>query len=131
MSIQNLRVNLAHATRIKSPDSVLIATVSEVEAALLDYNALMAEVSSLRRELIDLKELAYERAPKLAAEETNKQIKPLKEEIERLRSELTLITNAKRMDFANTTELGNWVIDRARHALSLKPGELTIRKERA
>ena len=51
MSIEKLRANLAHATKIKSPGHALIATVVEVEAALLDYGALMAEVSQLRAEL--------------------------------------------------------------------------------
>jgi phage host-nuclease inhibitor protein Gam len=130
MSIQKLRGNLAHATKIKAPGHAVCATVGEVEGALLDYNALMAEVSTLRREIADLKELAYERAPKLAAEEANKQIKPLKEEIERLRSELGYIANAKRHSFYDTGEFMEWAQSRARHALGQKPGELTIRKER-
>jgi len=91
MSIEKLRENLAHATRIKAPGYALCATVGEVEAALLDYNALMAEIS-------------------------------------RLRQELTYIANAKRHSFYDTGEFMEWAQSRARHALSLKPGELTIRK---
>ena len=94
MSIQTLRVNLAHATKIKSPDGTLIATVKEVEAALLDYGALAAEVS-------------------------------------RLRQELGYIALAKKRSFENDREFRLWAQNRARHALGLKPGELTIRKERA
>ena len=51
MSIEKLRANLAHATKVKSPRHALIASVAEVETALLDYGALMAEVSRLRNEL--------------------------------------------------------------------------------
>jgi len=94
MSIQKLRGNLAHATKIKAPDHALIASVAEVEAALLDHGALMAEIN-------------------------------------RLRHELTYIANAKRHSFYDTGEFMEWAQSRARHALSLKPGELTIRKERA
>lgn len=128
MSIQKLRGNLAHATKIKAPGHAVCATVSEVEAALLDYNALMAEVSTLRREIADLKELAYERAPKIAAEEANKQIKPLKEEIERLRNELGYIANAKRRNIPDAEDFRAWAQSRARHALGQKPGELTVKK---
>jgi len=118
MSIEKLRGNLAHATKIKSPGHAICATVSEVEATLLDYNALMAEVLTLRRVLDDLKE---------AAEETNKQTL----EIRRLRQELEYIALAKKRSFADAEEFRAWAQNRARHALGLKPGELTIRKERA
>ena len=90
-----------------------------------------AEIERLRRELADLKEFAYERAPKIAIEEANKQIKPLKEEVERLCSELGYIANAKRRNFTDAEEFRDWAQNRAQHALGLKPGELTVRKERA
>ncbi len=128
MSIEKLRDNLAHATKIKAPGHALCATVSEVEGALLDYNALMAEVTTLRRELTDLKEFAYERAPKIAVEEADKQTKLFKEEIEHLRKELGYIANAQRKSFKDDREFRIWAQNRARHALGLKPGELTIRK---
>lgn len=51
MSIEKLRANLARATNHLRPPTAWIATVAEVEAALLDYGALMAEVSRLRAEL--------------------------------------------------------------------------------
>jgi len=89
------------------------------------------EVERLRQEIADLKEFAYGRAPKIAIEEANKQIKPLKEEIERLRLELGYIANAQRWSFTDAEEFRDWAQNRARHALGLKPGEPTIRKERA
>ena len=89
------------------------------------------EVDRLRQEIADLKEFAYGRAPKIAIEEANKQIKPLKEEIERLRLELGYIANAQRRNFTDAEEFRDWAQNRAHHALGLKPGEPTIRKERA
>jgi hypothetical protein len=86
------------------------------------------EQARLRQELADLKELTYERAPKIAAEEANKQIKPLKEEIERLRLELGYIANAKRRNIPVAEDFRDWAQSRARHALGQKPGELTVKK---
>jgi hypothetical protein len=84
----------------------------------------MVEVITLRRELADLKEFAYERALKIAAEEANKQTI----EIRRLRQELDYIANAKRKNFTDAEDFRDWAQNRARHALGLKPGELTIKK---
>lgn len=131
MSIEKLRSNLAHATKIKVPGYAVCATVAEVEGALLDYNALMAEIATLRREVADLKDFAYERAPKIAIEEADKQIKPLKEEIERLRHALNQIAGVSEDKVMTAKTFQAWARSRARHALSLKPGELTIKKERA
>jgi hypothetical protein len=65
-------------------------------------------------------------------EAKNDQIVKLEMEVLRLRSELEYIANAKRKDFGHDDEQFRlWAQNRARHALGLKPGELTIRKERA
>jgi chromosome segregation ATPase len=142
MSIKKLRSHLDHAIKSQSPGDVLIATVEEVEKTIHEIDSLIfsnseqgdqlrAEAERLRRELADLKEFAYERAPKIAIEEADKQIKPLKEEIAGLRQELGYIANAKRRNFLDAEEFRAWAQNRAMHALGLKPGELTIRKEKA
>ena len=65
-------------------------------------------------------------------EEKNNQIVKLEMEVERLRSELRCIANAKIQDFKlGDPEFRLWAKSRARKALGEKPGELTIRKERA
>jgi hypothetical protein len=59
-------------------------------------------------------------------EAKNDQIVKLEIEVERLRSELGYIANAK---FGNTEcEFRAWAKNRARHALNYKPGTLTVKK---
>ncbi len=64
-------------------------------------------------------------------EDKNGQIVKLEMEVERLRSELRYIANEKRENYRRPDDFGFWAQNRARHALGLKPGELTIRKEKA
>lgn len=64
-------------------------------------------------------------------QEKNNQIVKLEMEVERLRSELNYIANAKKISFKDEKEFRLWAQNRARHALGLKLGELTVRKERA
>lgn len=62
-------------------------------------------------------------------EKKNDQIVKLEMEVERLRSELGYIVNAKRKDFGfDDEQFRLWAQNRARHALGQKPGELTIKK---
>lgn len=70
----------------------------------------------------DLKKFAYEEAPRIAAEEANKQIEPLKAEIERLREELQIIANG------TTKSFEIWAKRRARKALGQEAGTLVIKK---
>jgi predicted RNase H-like nuclease (RuvC/YqgF family) len=93
-----------------------------------EVKELWADCERLRRERDDLKRFAYEEAPKLAAEEANKQIDPLKTEIAELRRELTLIAYAQQTSFRDDQSFRLWAQNRARHALNQKPGELTIKK---
>jgi cupin superfamily acireductone dioxygenase involved in methionine salvage len=100
--------------------------IAELQTQLVDANA---EIERLQQELADLKDLAYNRAPKLAAEEANKQIDPLKAEIERLRTELGYIANAKLQNFNHDdSDFRLWAQNRARHALNQQPGTLAVKK---
>jgi hypothetical protein len=55
--------------------------------------AILEEVKRLKAELAELREFAYERAPKIAAEEANKQIERLKTENAQLRTALQSIVD--------------------------------------
>jgi hypothetical protein len=62
--------------------------------------------------------------------EKNDQIVKLEMEVMRLRSELENIANVSIAEI-RAIDFRQWAQNRARHALGLKPGELTIRKEKA
>ena len=64
-------------------------------------------------------------------EAKNNQIVKLEMEVLKLRSELENIANAKFRNFTDAEEFRAWAQNRARHTLGQKPGELTIKKERA
>jgi hypothetical protein len=60
--------------------------------------------------------------------EKNHRIVTLEMEVERLRSELGYIANAKRRNIPVAEDFRDWAQSRARHALGQKPGELTVKK---
>jgi hypothetical protein len=88
---------------------------------------IVEEVKRLKAELAELREFAYERAPKIAAEEANKQIERLKTENERMRAALWFIANLEsgsRGAYSKFAEAQS----RARHAIGQEAGTLRIKK---
>ena len=102
--------------------AVMLALIKELRESNIAHQV-------LKQERDELKRFAYEEAPRIAAEEANKQTATLKTEVERLRLELGYIANAQRKNFTDAEEFRTWAQNRARHAIGEKPGELTIKKE--
>jgi regulator of replication initiation timing len=101
---------------------------NEIEDLKLYCVRLRAANEWLRQERDDLKELAYERAPMIAAEQANKQTADLRAEIERLRLEISYIANAQRKSFKDDREFRIWAQNRAQNALNQKPGTFTVKR---
>lgn len=96
---------------------------------LLNEKALLeAQLISVNEAIEELRQFAYERAPKLAAEEISKQTAELREENQHLRQELVYIANANPNDFMVAGGFQKWAQSRARKAIEQEAGTLTVKK---
>jgi cell division protein FtsB len=105
-----------------------LRSVEVVSMTYTNWLKQQAEIKRLQEEVTALKRFAYEDAPRIAAEEANKQTAELRAEVKRLRDELGCIAMARGNAFTAPGEFRAWAQNRARHALGMKPGEMKIKK---